>query len=200
MALRPLSPAGRRGILRRVQSSVARVVHRTAVMIMGREPDGNVDAPDVWPLLWQDPGHLVAQSSRPSSPLPAGPSQASPRSPRALNCVVFRDDFERDAPTGWDFTDPRRLADRPARTGQEPGARAVPGQQVRAAGPLPFNIALAQELDVADCRAGREGPLDDARLRPSRPLLRSSDIRIPATSITFTWRSRPTSMPTASSW
>ena len=53
---------------------------------------------------------------------------------------------------------------------------------------------------MADFVAGREGPLDDARLRPSRPL---PLLRVPgsrATSTTSTWARRPTSTPTASSW
>ena len=77
----------------------------------------------------------------------------SPRSRRASgdeSPVVFHDDFERDEPTGWDFTD--RAAWRISRV--EPGNNRVLEQfQASKYEPpvrSPFNIALAGKVDVAD--------------------------------------------------
>ena len=60
--------------------------------------------------------------------------------------LVFRDDFERDVP---DRLGLHRSAPPGGSPGSRPGNNRVlelfRAEQVRAAGPLPFNIALAQE-------------------------------------------------------
>jgi hypothetical protein len=82
----------------------------------------------------------------------AGRSDTDPanRCARDEGPLVLRDDFERDEPTGWDFTD--RAAWRIARLG--PGKNRVLElfQPSRYEPPArsPYNIALAKGVDVAD--------------------------------------------------
>ena len=83
--------------------------------------------------------------------------------------VVFRERFDRDAPTGWDLTD--RFAWRmalPSPGGTGPWNCSGPASTSRRFGrpstsPWPGR-------GRGRLHAGREGPIDDARLRPPRPL------------------------------
>ena len=76
--------------------------------------------------------------------------QAGPSTGISSSEPVLSDDFERDSPTGWDFTDPAAWRI----TRLDPGNNRVleQFQQSKYEPPVrsPFNIALAKDLDLAD--------------------------------------------------
>ena len=58
---------------------------------------------------------------------------------------VFHDDFEREMPTGWDFTDPSAWRITTLESGKNKVLELVSGQQVRALGPLSVQHRAGQE-------------------------------------------------------
>ncbi len=77
----------------------------------------------------------------------AGPS--SPREQAPLE-QVFRDDFERDEPTGWDFTDRSAWRIAEAGPGRDRALELFRASKYEPAVRSPLNIALAQNVDVTE--------------------------------------------------
>ena len=82
-------------------------------------------------------------------PVPAQ-EPAAPATGISASKPVLIDDFERDSPSGWDFTDP--AAWRITRLDSENNRVLDQFQQSKYEPPVrsPFNIALAKDLDLAD--------------------------------------------------
>jgi hypothetical protein len=64
--------------------------------------------------------------------------------------IVFHDDFERDMPTRWDFTDPSAWRITTLETGKNKVLELVRASKYEPSVRSPFNIALARNLDLAD--------------------------------------------------
>ena len=63
---------------------------------------------------------------------------------------VFHDDFEREMPTGWDFTDPSAWRITTLESGKNKVLEQFRASKYEPSVRSPFNIALARNLDLAD--------------------------------------------------
>src|SRR3954463_2615392 len=78
---------------------------------------------------------------------PANAQQSESRGPAK---AVFHDAFERDMPTGWDFTDPSAWRITTVEPGKNKALELFRASKYEPSVRSPLNIALARDLDLAD--------------------------------------------------
>ena len=98
-----------------------------------------------WMKLFLSTGLAVAAAFFHDCPVKS--QQAASASPEKL---VFQDAFERDSPTGWDFTDPSAWRITSLDAGKNKVLEQFRASKYEASVRSPFNIALVRNLDLGN--------------------------------------------------